>query len=234
MLTIVLTRHGLTEITNPEIYIGQRIDVSLRADGRRQAEALARRLAHVPFDAVISSPLFRAQETAEIVGRGAVVRTDPRLREMDYGGWEGHAHADIERDDPALRRRWDEDPETVACPGGESGAQVAERARSFLAGLLAEHKAWHAKVSFRMATSTAGAAEEPGQTALVVGHSSLDRVLLCVALGIPVRDYRRRLLIDHCSLTVLRWTAGAAPGEAQLLVANDTTHLRAARDLPWG
>ena len=91
MLTLVLTRHGLTERSEPEQHLGQHIDISLSDAGRRQAEALARRLAGVRFARVISSPLFRAQETAEIVARGLRAETDPRLKEMDYGAWEGLA-----------------------------------------------------------------------------------------------------------------------------------------------
>ena len=96
VLTVVLTRHGLTDRSDPEQHLGQHIDVSLNAAGRRQAESLAKRLAAVPFDRVISSPLFRAQETAQIVGRGARVETDPRLKEMDYGSWEGLSYEQIE------------------------------------------------------------------------------------------------------------------------------------------
>ena len=67
MLTLVLTRHGLTDRSTPEQHLGQRIDVSINDAGRRQAEALARRLAPVAFDRVFTSPLFRARETAAIV-----------------------------------------------------------------------------------------------------------------------------------------------------------------------
>lgn len=237
MLTILLTRHGRPDIANLSTYLGIRMDVSLDDQGRRQADMLARRLASVPFDDVVSSPLFRAQETAEIVARGTRPRTDPRLREMDYGAWEGRTHEQVVREDPALRAKWEADPATVACPGGESGDQVAERARAFLTDTLAAHKTWHARAAFRQATwaapavgsdgsSGGGGAGEPAQTVLVTGHSSLNRILVAVALGLPVRRYRDTLSMDNCSLTVLRWAAGAAPDEAHLVVYNDTTHLR--------
>ncbi len=235
MLTLVLTRHGLTDRSEPEQHLGQHIDISLSEAGRRQAEALARRLAGVRFDRVISSPLFRAQETAELLNRGAVpIETDPRLKEMDYGAWEGLTYLQIDARDGAARREWELAPDRLACPGGESGNDVALRVRGFLDDLLAEHKAWHARASFRAATSQGGPVGEPGgRPILVVAHSSTNRVLMCIALGTDLRDYRKRFVQAQANLTVLRWEAGDGPEDAKLLVANDLGHLRGPRELPW-
>jgi broad specificity phosphatase PhoE len=235
VLTLVLTRHGLTDRSEPEQHLGQHIDISLSAAGRRQAEALARRLAGVRFDRRISSPLFRAQETAEILARGAGLETDPRLKEMDYGAWEGLTYERIDERDGAARREWELAPDRLACPGGESGNDVALRVRAFLEDLIADHKAWHARASFRAATSVGGPGGAPGERAvLAVAHSSTNRVLMCVALGTDLRDYRKRFVQAQANLTVLRWEAGDGPEDAKLLVANDLGHLRGASELPWG
>jgi broad specificity phosphatase PhoE len=234
MLTLVLTRHGLTDRSEPEQHLGQRIDVSVNDAGRRQAEALARRLAAVRFDRVLTSPLFRARETAEIIGRGATVEADPRLKEMDYGAWEGLTYAQIEERDREARREWELAPDRLACPGGESGNDVAERVRSFLDDLIDEHRAWHAKASLRAATSPGGPARAPDdRPVLAVGPSSTNRVLLCVALGTDVRDYRKRFVQGQANLTVLRWAEGDGPADAKLIVGNDLGHLRGPDALPW-
>ncbi|HVM66473.1 MAG TPA: histidine phosphatase family protein, partial [Acidimicrobiales bacterium] len=151
MLTLVLTRHGLTDRSIPEQHLGQKIDISINAAGRRQAEALRRRLAPVTFDRVITSPLFRARETAEIVeGRGsAVLEADPRLREMDYGAWEGRTYAELDQVDGPNRRAWLQRPDELRCPGGESGDDVAQRVSGFLADLLDDHRRWAARASLR-------------------------------------------------------------------------------------
>lgn len=235
MLTLVLTRHGLTDRSEPEQHLGQHIDVSLNEAGRDQAQALARRLAPVRFDRIISSPLFRAQETAEIVGRGSRVESDSRLREMDYGAWEGLTYAQIAARDDAFRREWELAPDRLACPGGESGEDLAARVRAFLVDLVAEHKAWHARASFRAAMAGAGTRAQPGERPiLMVGHSSTNRVLLCIALDTDLRDYRKRFVQTQANLTVLRWEMGDEPQDATLLVANDTGHLRGAGEVPWG
>jgi len=235
MLTLVLTRHGLTDRSEPEQHLGQRIDVSINEAGRRQAEALARRLAPVRFDRAITSPLFRARETAAIVGHGVRTEADPRLKEMDYGGWEGMTYQQIDARDAAFRREWELAPDRLACPGGESGNDVAVRVRSFLAELLDEHRSWHARATFRAATERgAAAAPPPERPILVVAHSSTNRVLMCVALGTDLRDYRKRFVQGQANLTVLRWDAGDGPEDGKLLVANDLAHLQAAGRIPWG
>ncbi len=234
MLTLVLTRHGLTDRSTPEQHLGQRIDVSINDAGRRQAEALARRLAPVGFDRIITSPLFRARETAAILTRSTAVEADPRLREMDYGAWEGRTYEQIAEVDGAFRHDWEQAPDVLACPGGESGNDVAARVRSFLGDLIEEHRSWHAKASFRAATSGWGTGttrvERP---VLAVAHATTNRILVCLALGIEVREFRRRLTQDQANLTVLRWDLDAAPHEARMLVLNDTAHLRRSDEAPW-
>jgi alpha-ribazole phosphatase len=234
MLTLVLTRHGLTDRSQPEQHLGQKIDISINEAGRRQAEALASRLKDVRFDRVLSSPLFRAQETAEIIAPYARLEPDPRLKEMDYGRWEGLGYEELYERDGAFRREWELAPDRLACPGGESGNEVAERVRSFLADLIEEHRAWYARASFRAATRPGGPSAAPeNRPVLAVGHSSTNRILLCVALGTDVRDYRKRFLQGQGNLTVLRWEDGDAPEDAKLIVANDLGHLRGPDALPW-
>ena len=233
MLTLVLTRHGLTDRSEPEQHLGQRLDISLNASGRRQAQALGRRLAHVRFDRAITSPLFRAQETAELAAGGVRLEPDPRLKEMDYGGWEGMTYAQIAERDGAFRREWELAPDRLACPGGESGQDVAIRVRSFLEDLLAEHKAWHARAAFRATFEGGPGAEPPERPILAVGHSTTNRILLCVALGTDIRDYRRRFVQGQANLTVLRWEAGDGPGDGKLLVGNDLAHLLPVGGVPW-
>ncbi len=215
-LTLVLTRHGLTDRSDPEQHLGQGIDIGLSSAGRAQAAALAGRIAEERFDRIVSSPLRRAVETAETVARGRPVETDPRLMEMDYGAWEGLTYEQIDAVDAAGRARWVADPAAGACPGGESGADVGVRARSFLVDLLA----W-------------AAARTDDQVVLAVAHSSLNRILVCVAVGVPVAQYRRRFTQGQANLTVLRWPTGALPEEARILTVNDTSHVAPPGRAPW-
>jgi broad specificity phosphatase PhoE len=215
MLTLLMTRHGLpTAATN--VWLGGRLDVPLSPEGRAQADALARRLTTVRIDRIISSPMLRAIETANAIATGQPVEVDERLREQDCGLWEGLTFDEATARDPAVRVIWERDPAANHLPGGESGDEVAERARRFLADLLA--------------------AELPSngeRRVLVVAHTAVNRILLCVALGLPVRDYRRRFVQGRTNLTALRYEDGDRPDGARLLVANDVSHLRDSAEVAW-
>ena len=242
MLTLILTRHG--QATAGEVMLGGQLDVPLTPGGRAQAEALARRLSGVRIDRIVSSPMLRALETAQAIATGRPVELDERLRELDYGRWESLTYAEIDDRDPELRARWEHDPAATHSPGGESGDDVAARALSFLVDLLAaEDGESNGTFSGRHSPDPGGSravisesqAEAEGERRiLAVAHGTYNRILLCVALGIPVRDYRRRFIQDRTNLTVLRYERGDAPDEAQLVLANDVSHLRGSGEAPWG
>jgi broad specificity phosphatase PhoE len=217
MLTVILTRHGSTDRSEPEQYLGQRIDASLTDRGRAAAVALGERLADVSFERVISSPLERAFETARLIRPNDEVEPEPRLAEADYGAWEGLTIDRIEAGWPDVRTRWEEDPARVAPPDGENGRDVGRRVRALLRELIA----W----SDRIGTGV-------DHRVLLVGHSTVNRVLLAVALGVPLRDYRRRFQQDWANLTVLRFGGPYGSG-AQLLLYNDMSHLRGVRGETW-
>ena len=228
MLTLVLTRHGLTDRSIPEQHLGQRLDIGLSAAGRDQAAALGRRLSGVRFERIVASPLARARETAAIVRVDLPtspgppeVELDSRLLEMDYGAWEGLTYAEIDAREAAIRRRWEQDPAVTACPGGESGDEVAARATAFLLDLIAWHDRSH------------GAGSETERPVLAVAHSTLNRVMVCVATGIPVREFRRRFSQDQANLSVLRFEHGVGPSDARIVLLNDTAHLQAPGAQPW-
>lgn len=214
MLTVLLTRHGHTDRSEPEQYLGQRIVANLTERGRADARRLRERLAGVTVDRVISSPLARAAETAAIVAGRAAVETDARLAELDYGAWEGLTVEEIERRFPAEREQYDDDPATYRVGGGECGGDVAER----VGALLADLQSW-------------GLDGVHDRTCLLVGHSSVNRILLAVSLDVPLRDYRRRFRQDWANLTVLRWSdATAGP---MLLLANDVAHVHGTDGATW-
>jgi ribonuclease H / adenosylcobalamin/alpha-ribazole phosphatase len=221
VLTLVLTRHGLTPRSKPEQHLGQRIDVPLSDEGQAQAGALADRLAGTDFWKIVSSPLVRARQTAEIVAAGRPIELDSRVAEMDYGRWEGLTYAEIDQRDAAERRRWEADPAALPCPGGESGNDVAARVLDFLRGLLQDHVARH------------GPGDATEWPVLVVAHSSLNRILMCVALDLPVREFRQRFSQGQVNLTVLRFEHGDGPADARLVLANDLAHVRPPGATPW-
>jgi broad specificity phosphatase PhoE len=122
--TLLIARHGETEWNREERYQGHG-DPPLNETGRAQADALAEKLADEPVEAVYSSDLRRAAETAEIVGArlGLPVEHEPGLREIDVGSWQGLTKAQIDG------RPWD----------GETYEHHADRVTRALQAIAARH-----------------------------------------------------------------------------------------------
>ena len=215
VLTILLTRHGNTDLSEPDRYLGRRIPAALSESGRHDALALGERLKSVPIDRVISSPLERAQETARLIigERELNVETDERMIEFDYGGWEGMTTVEVEHKLPDEYALYDANPAVYRPGGGENGNQAAQRALALIDYVLE----WWTGSGDR--------------TVLLVGHASINRVLLAAVTGVPMADYRRRFLQDWVNLTVLRWSnIDSGP---ILAVVNDVAHVRGATGDTW-
>ncbi len=201
MLSLYLVRHGQTDASLNNRFCG-RIDPPLNATGLAMADALAARYGHEGFVEIVSSPLLRAQQTAAPTARaaGIAVASDDGLIEIAYGEWEGHAEADVERDDAARFAAWATHPGRVAPPGGECGADIAVRALAAVERIRARH-----------ATGTVR----------VVSHKATLRVLVCALLGIDVDGFRSRIAQKVCAVSIIDFKS---PGPL-LQVLGDTSHL---------
>ena len=124
---IAFVRHGETPPNRAGLLLG-RSDAALTERGRAQAERLAKTLAGLGVERVLTSPLRRARDTAAPIATACdrTVEVDERLIEIDYGEWEGSPFGDL---DPAVVTRWRRDG-SFAPPGGESLEVVAERVAS--------------------------------------------------------------------------------------------------------
>lgn len=130
-MKIWLVRHGTTTAP-PGVAIGW-TDVQLAPAGRRQAEALARRLASCSLQHIYSSDLRRAFETASIVAdRGGLsVHATADLRELDFGAWEGRQLADLWTETPDEARAWESDFRRLPSSFGETIENLELRVERF-------------------------------------------------------------------------------------------------------
>jgi broad specificity phosphatase PhoE len=188
IITLVLWRHGQTTFNAERRFQGQ-TDAPLNERGREQAARAARMLAALRPDAIFSSDLSRATETAAALARltGLSVKLDPDLRERGGGAWEGMSEEQLRAEYADSYSTWTSAPPGWAPPGGESGAEVADRASAALA---------------RIADSLPG-----GSLGVVVGHGGALSLGLCRLLGIPDGQ---RILGTHgnCRWSVLGRRAG--------------------------
>ena len=184
MGSLFLVRHATTEASKAGRNLGQRADPGLAAEGEmlasRSGAAIGVELAALPHDTVrmVSSPALRCRETAAAIAVTAEVELDAALRELDYGAWEGLTPEECAARDPALRARWERDPYLTSTPDGESGRDVARRAFPVLDAL----DAW--------------LTADRSRAAVVVSHNHVLRLRLTALLGLPLRDYRRRVVTD--------------------------------------
>ena len=208
MTTLLLIRHA----TNPAIkggrLVGRSPGVHLDEEGRAQASALAERLADVELAAVYTSPLERAQETAQPLAarHGLEARPHPGLLETDCGRWQGELLSKLRRR-PLWRELWS-CPSRVTFPGGENAWQMAARMTAALEEIHLAH---------------------PTETVAVVSHADPLRAVIACYLGGPF-DLYQRLTISPASLTVLVLDKPLP----RLVCLNDTCHLPGARNKQGG
>ncbi|CAO5232662.1 bifunctional RNase H/acid phosphatase [Frankia sp. AgKG'84/4] len=193
--TTVLLRHGQTPLSVEKRFSGT-VEASLTDLGLEQAAAAGRRLRDEPFDLIVSSPLKRARQTAEALGREYTVDDD--LRETSFGAWEGLTFGEVRERFPEELNAWLADPH-VPPPGGESLIATVARVAMVRNRLLAEH---------------------PGQRVLLVSHVTPIKGLTQLALvAEPTVLYR--LHLDLVSLSTIDWYSD---GPAVLRGFNDTHH----------
>lgn len=198
-MKLYLIRHGQTDWNLAQRFQGQS-DIPLNEVGRRQANALADRLSSQPFDAVYSSDLGRAFETANIIAGGSIeIKTDLRLREMDFGDWEGATYNKIKEEYPDALATWEDDVYKNAPPNGETLEQLVIRAQSVLKDILENRK---------------------DKTVLLVAHGGVLQSLICLALNLPSRMYWQ-FHVSPASLSEISFY----PAGAIVNLLNDTSHL---------
>lgn len=141
-MQIILVRPGATEFDRQNRLQG-RLDVPMSEDGRERIQGVCQELQGVHPSAIYASPTLSAAETAEAIGQAldAKTKTLKKLPNLDYGLWQGMLVAEVKEKQPRVYRQWQEQPETVCPPQGESVGAVRQRATESLRKLLKKHRA---------------------------------------------------------------------------------------------
>jgi len=197
---ILLVRHGQTNSNVKEFYMGWSKE-DLNETGYSQVRRLAARLAKQAVNAIYTSPLQRALTTADIIAEPHKLTpvTDRDLIEINLGDWEGLHVSDIKQKWAELFAKWRSDPSDVAMPGGESMAQLTERAAAVLNRIVTDN---------------------PDRTVILVTHEIIIKVIIPRILGCSNTIYRH-FRIDNASLSVIT----EKDGVCRLQTLNDTAHL---------
>lgn len=216
MTTILIARHGQSDWNQEKRWQGH-ADRPLTERGREQAQALADRLAHIELDAVYSSDLQRARDTAAVVAesQGLELRQLPDLREVDVGSWSGLTRAEAEERFPEGFAQWRD-----GYPGwqdGETYEAMTDRVLRAVDEIAGEHE---------------------GGRVLVVSHGGPIRAMHAAALGLDVHAYRRlRPVEPNARLSAVCFVDGkltelCPAGEIDALIARDQEERREAAAQP--
>ena len=200
MTRIFVVRHGRTAWNSQKRYQGQQ-DIPLDDVGRRQADALARRLSREPMTAVYSSDLERAMQTAQTIAK--VHQIEPRpvasLRELAFGEFEGKTSEELERDLPVELESWRRNSMKTRPPGGETMLELDARVRSWFSATIGEHE---------------------DEAVAIVAHGGPVRRLVALLLNLSLDSYWR-IRVDNAALTVFEsGTSGYV-----MTALNDVCHL---------
>ena len=183
---VLLVRHGLTPTTGIKLP-GRAPGLHLSDEGRRQADAAAERIAKIgKIAAVYCSPITRARETAQPIGRNVrrALRIDRDLADLDIGEWTG-----MSLKQAARRPEWEtvqRSPSTFRFPGGESFPEMQTRMTTALGRIVARHS---------------------GQIVVAVSHADPIKAAVAQALGTPL-DLFQRIMIAPASITVVAYRRG--------------------------
>jgi phosphoserine phosphatase len=201
MTKIILVRHGHVEGISPERFRG-RADLQLTAEGRHQAEATARRI-HASWTpaAIYTSPLSRCRTTGAAIAKpfGLSPQSVERLIDIDYGEWQGLTPQQVEGRWPEQLDTWYRAPHLSAIPAGETLQEVLTRTSSVLREVLGRH---------------------PTDTVVVVGHDSVNRVMLLHALDLSLSRYWQ-IAQAPCAINEI----DASVRDFRVLSVNETYHL---------
>ena len=200
--TLLIVRHGQTA-WNKDLHFRGRANLALDETGLQQAEAVARRITAGYQPAfVLSSPLQRARQTAEVIARSLnlTVQMEDRLVDIDYGEFTGLSPAEAEAKFQEFYHAWLNVPHIVRFPQGESLDDVRAR--------LTDLVRWVAELY-------------PNKQVVVVTHQVVCQVFFCALLGIH-NGHFSHFRVDMASLTIF----DLDQGRATLVRANDTCHLK--------
>jgi alpha-ribazole phosphatase len=201
MVKVILIRHGETDWNTKQIFRGRK-DIPLNEVGLAQAKAVGMSLSDIQIDAIYSSPLGRARETAKVLAenRSLEVELEEGFIDIDFGKWEGITHEKVKEEYESLYERWLKNPQMVTFPGGESLRNVSTRSMGALEKVIKKHS---------------------GKTLAVVSHRVLNKVLLCSILDLELSHFWH-IKQDTCAINRFEYK----DERFYLTLLNDTCHLK--------
>jgi phosphoserine phosphatase len=202
--SVYLVRHGQTAWNKEEVFRG-RTDIPLDETGLKEAGSAGEYFRPIYIQAIYSSPLLRAWQTAQKIALIHSLQVEPleELIDMSFGAWEGHSLREVEERDGVRYRQWRDEPHLVKLPGGETLEEVRVRTMAALERVIHQH---------------------PDQTLVLVSHRVINKVLICGILGLD-NSHFWQIRQDTTAINLIQYRKG----NFVLSLLNETCHLKTLR-----
>jgi broad specificity phosphatase PhoE len=203
--SIYLVRHGQTAWNKEEVFRG-RTDIPLDETGLEEAEVAGEYFRPINLQAIYSSPLSRARQTAQKIAQFHALEAQPLdgLIDMSFGSWEGQSLREVEEKDGVRYQQWRDEPHLVILPGGETLEEVRARAMAALDKVIHEHLE---------------------QTLVLVSHRVVNKVLICGILGLD-NSHFWQIRQDTTAINLIQYR----DKKYVLSLMNETCHLKALQE----
>lgn len=200
-MNLYMVRHGQTASSRENRFTGSS-DPPLTAVGEEMAQEFAQAYVSMTWEAIYTSPMLRARQTANPLSRltGVPTTLEDGLKEIDYGEWEGLRQDEVKQRWSEAFEHWADDVASRGTPGGETAFHVAARAMRVVEAIRSRHQQGNV---------------------LIVSHKATLRVITCALLGLDVRLFRQRIAQPVCAVTMFAVTDTTA----LLTLHGDRTHL---------
>lgn len=201
MTHIYLVRHGQTAWNKEEIFRG-RSNVPLNETGLREAQLAGEYFRGRVIQAIYSSPLSRAWQTAVRIAEVLSLEVKPLagINDMSFGAWEGHSLEEIRQKDGDRYRQWRGQPHLLTLPGGESLDEVRVRSMAALEEVIRHHSE---------------------ENIILVSHRVINKVILCAILGLD-NSHFWQIGQDTTAINLIQYRKG----QYILSLMNESCHLK--------
>lgn len=202
-MRILIVRHGETEWNIGETRFRGQLDIELSKNGVNQAEKVGIVLQKEPIEAIFFSPLLRCKNTAEKIKIHQKQKSEfieePLLIDINFGDWQGKKHKDIFKENPQMGEYWNNQPEKLKFPNGESWFRVYERLDLFFRKIR--------KLDYEIIS--------------IVSHRVVLNILFLYLLGLSPKHFWD-FQIDNASISEVTINKN---GKFKIVRANDIHHL---------
>ncbi|MBN1329297.1 MAG: histidine phosphatase family protein [Candidatus Heimdallarchaeota archaeon] len=202
-MRLLIVRHGETVWNLEDKRFRGQMDIELSKVGLKQVDKTGLFLKHEKIDKILFSPMIRCKQTAENIKKfqpNSQLIEEPLLIDISFGDWEGKRHSDVFSENPQVEHFWNDQPEELVFPNGESWYRVYERVDKFFKRIR----------------------KQKDELVVVISHRVVLNIIMLYLLGLDPKHFWD-FHFDNASISEITIYEN---GKFQIIRTNDTHHLK--------